>query len=65
MRQQNIFDVINVNIYAVSEDLHTLMSQVTNMQQEIVALSLMFKAPEQPNAHGDEGAEGVSSEHKK
>ena len=64
-KPRNIFEAINQNIATLSEDLHDLMTQVSGMQQEIIALSLMFKAPEQPNARGEEGAEVVSSEHKK
>lgn len=62
---RNIFEVINQNIYNTNENIHTLMQQIAdlsqqlaNTQQEVIALSLMFKAPEQPNvASGKEGAE--------
>ena len=55
---RNIFEVINLNINTLNENIHTLMQQVANTQQEVIALSLMFKAPEQPNvASGNEGAE--------
>lgn len=61
---RNIFDLINENINTVNENVIDLMKKVTNMEQEVVALSLMFKAPEQPNAHGEDGADRVSSEPK-
>ena len=60
---KNVFEVINENINTVNENVIDLMKKVSAMEQEIIALSLMFKAPEQPNARGEEGADGVSSEH--
>ena len=64
-RPQNIFDVINENINTMNENVLDMMKKVTNMEQEIIALSLMFRAPEQPNAHGEEGAVIVNSEQPK
>lgn len=68
----NIFEVIlasiknnNENINTMNENIIDLMKKVTTLEQEVIALSLMFKAPEQPNAHGEEGAKGVSSEQTK
>lgn len=52
---RNIFEVINENINTVNENVIDLMKKVTAMEQEVIALSLMFKAPEQPNARGEEG----------
>ena len=64
----NIFEVIlasikntNENINTMNENVIDMMKKVTTLEQEVIALSLMFKAPEQPNAHGEDGAEGVSS----
>ena len=62
---KNIFEVINENINTVNENVLDMMKKITDMEQELVALSVMFKAPEKPNARGDEGAEVVSSGHKK
>ena len=61
-RPQNIFDVINQNIVTLSEDLHTLMAQQNELLNKVQQLENIFKAPEQPNARGEEGAESVSSE---
>lgn len=63
-RPQNIFDVINENVNITNQNVITLINQVAELQkrfeatqQEVIALSLMFKAPEQPNvATGEEGA---------
>ena len=57
-RPMNIFEVINENVNVTNQNVLTLIEKVTNIQQEIIALSLMFKAPEQPNAPGEEGADG-------
>lgn len=59
---KSIFEVINENINTVNENVLDMMKKVATMEQEVIALSLMFKAPEQPNAHGEEGAIVVSSE---
>lgn len=66
---KNIFEVIlasinntNENINTMNENVLEAIKKVTTLEQEVIALSLMFKAPEQPNAHGEDGAEGVSSE---
>ena len=45
-----------MNINTMNENILTLMEQVAKTQQEVIALSLMFKAPEQPNARGEEDA---------
>lgn len=62
-RPKNVFDIINENIVTVSEDLHAMMRRFDAMEQEVIALSMMFRTPEQPNARGEEGDDGVSSEH--
>ena len=59
---KTIFDAIQENLNIVNENILDMMKKVSNMEQEVVALSLMFKAPEQPNARGEEGVEVVSSE---
>ena len=59
---KSIFDAIQENINIVNENVLDMMKKVANMEQEVIALSLMFKAPEQPNARGEEGVEAVSSE---
>ena len=59
---KTIIDVINENINIVNENILDLMKKVESMEQEVIALSLMFKAPEQPDAHGEEGADIVNSE---
>lgn len=57
-KPRNIFEAINQNIYILGENLKSLSEQVAHTEQEVIALSLMFKAPEQPNAvPGKEGAE--------
>ena len=61
---KTIFDAIQENLNIVNENVLDMMKKVANMEQEVLALSLMFKAPEQPNAHGDDGADRVSSEPK-
>lgn len=63
-RPMSIFEVINENVNVTNQNVLTLIKKVDDLaqkfeasQQEIVALSLMFKAPEQPNvAPGEEGA---------
>lgn len=62
---RNIFEAINQNVLITNENLLMALERITKIEQEVIALSLMFKAPEQPNAHGDDGAEGVSSEQSK
>ena len=59
---KTIFDAIQENLNIVNENVLDMMKKVANMEQEVIALSLMFKAPEQPNARGEEGVEVVSSE---
>ena len=61
---KTIFDAIQENLNIVNENILDMMKKVTSMEQEVLALSLMFKAPEQPNARGEEGVEVVSSEPK-
>jgi hypothetical protein len=53
---RNIFEVINENINTMNENVLDLIKRVATVEQEVIALSLMFKAPEQPNASGEEGA---------
>ena len=59
---KTIFDAIQENLNIVNENVLDMMKKVANMEQEVIALSVMFKAPEQPNARGEEGVEVVSSE---
>ena len=59
---KTIFDAIQENLNIVNENVLDMMKKVANMEQEVIAISLMFKAPEQPNARGEEGVEVVSSE---
>lgn len=54
-RPQNIFDVINQNIVTLSEDVHALMAQQNELSHRVQQLENIFKAPEQPNARGEEG----------
>ena len=57
-RPMNIFDVINENVNVTNQNVITLIERVDNLQKELVSIMQMFKAPEQPNAPGDEGADG-------
>ena len=59
---KSILDVINENINTVNENVLDMMKKITDMEQEIIALSLMLKAPEQPNTRGEEGASVTNSE---
>ena len=59
---RNIFEAINLNIYGVNENIHTLMQQVAAMHNELIDLRAMFNAPEQPNALGEDGASVVNRE---
>lgn len=52
---KNIFEAINENINTVNENVLDLMKKVTSMEQEVIALALMFKVPEQPTTSGEEG----------
>lgn len=64
-RPTNIFEVINENLLITNQNVLTVLDQLAEMrkkldatEQEVLALSLMFKAPEQPNvASGKDGAE--------
>lgn len=53
---KNIFDVINENINTMNENVLDMIKKVSDMEQEVIALSLMFKAPEQPTIPGEESA---------
>lgn len=56
---RNIFEAINENVLITNQNVLTLINQVTTLQQEVIALRMMFNvpAPEQPNvASGEEGA---------
>lgn len=55
-RQTSIFDVINQNIVTVSQDIHTVISEIANLKKEIDGIRAIFNAPEQPNVRGDEEA---------
>ena len=52
---RNIFEAINQNVFILSENLKVIAEQVAHTEQEVIALSLMFKAPETPTASGMEG----------
>ena len=62
---KSIFDVINENVNTVNENVLDAIKKVTSLEQEVIALRMMLKAPEQPNARGEEGASAVSSEQPK
>lgn len=49
---RNILEVINLNVYSVSQDLHTAMNMIVEQGKEIAALRAMLTTPvpEQPNA---------------
>lgn len=63
-RPLNIFEVINNNVNVTNQNVLTALGQLSELkqqlqatQQEVIALSLMFKAPEQPKvASGGEDA---------
>lgn len=63
-RPMSIFDVINENVNITNQNVLTVINHVMALeqqlaatQQEVIALTLMLKAPEQPNvASGEEGA---------
>lgn len=57
-RPMNIFEVINENVNVTNQNVITLIERVDNLQKELVSIMQMFKAPEQPNAPGEEGADG-------
>lgn len=55
---RNILEVINLNVYNVSQDLHTAMNMIVELSKEVAKINTMFNAPvpEQPNAApGNEG----------
>ena len=62
---KNIFEVINENINTMNENVIDLMKKVTSIEQEVIALSLMFKAPEQPTIPGEDGVSTESRESQK
>ncbi|MBR2266607.1 MAG: hypothetical protein IJ882_08140 [Paludibacteraceae bacterium] len=54
----NIFELINKNIFTLSEDIHTLMpvlQEVEALKKEVAQLRAIFMAPEQPNGSGEAG----------
>ena len=56
---RNIFEAINENVLITNQNVLTVINQVTSLQQEVIALRLMFDvpAPEKPKvASGEEGA---------
>ena len=59
---KTIFEVINENINVVNENVLAAINKITTLEQEVIALRMMLKAPEKPNAHGEDGANAVSSE---
>lgn len=59
---KTIFDAIQENINIVNENVLDMMKKLASMEQEVIALSLMFKAPEKPTAPGEEGAVTESRE---
>ena len=62
---KSIFDYINENINTVNENVLDMMNKVANMEQEVIALRLMFSAPDKPTALGGEGAVTESREQEK
>lgn len=67
-RPQTIFEVINENVNIMNQNVLDLMEKVTNIEQEVIALKLMFDipVPEKPIVPGDEGAgNGVNREQAK
>jgi HD superfamily phosphohydrolase YqeK len=62
---KSIFDAIQENINITNENVLESIKKITTLEQEVIALRLMFSAPEQPNAHGEEGVNVVSSEQSK
>lgn len=57
---KNILEVINENINTTNENVLELIKKVATMEQEVIALRLMFKVPEQPNVIP--GSEGIATE---
>ena len=51
----NIFELINKNIFTLSEDVHALMGEVKALRSELAEFRSIFNAPEQPNASGEDG----------
>jgi HD superfamily phosphohydrolase YqeK len=62
---KSIFDAIQENINITNENVLEAIKKITTLEQEVIALRLMLVAPEQPNAHGEEGVSVVSSEQSK
>ena len=62
---KNIFEVINENIDIVNKNVLDMMKKIDAMEQEIIALSIMFKAPDQPTIPGEDGASTESRESQK
>lgn len=56
-KPRNIFEAINQNVNIVNKNVITALEKITKIEQEVIALALMFKAPEQPNASGGEDAD--------
>lgn len=61
---KSVFEAINENINTTNENVLDLIRKVTSLEQEVIALKMMLSVPEKPNAHGVEGTQVVSSEHK-
>ena len=57
-------EVTNQNVLTLSENIKDMYDKVVEMQSQVDAVRAFFNqpAPEQPNAHGEDGAEEVSSE---
>jgi HD superfamily phosphohydrolase YqeK len=62
---KSIFDAIQENINITNENVLETIKKITTLEQEVISLRLMLVAPEQPNAHGEEGVNIVSSEQPK
>lgn len=51
---KNIFEVINLNVAAVAQDVAYLCKKTTELEQKIDAIySALYPPQEQPNATGD------------
>lgn len=57
-------ETTNQNVITLSENLKDMFDQVVTMQNRVDEILKFFNqpAPEQPNAHGEDGAIEVSSE---
>jgi len=59
---KSIFDAIQENIAIVNENVLAMAKMMEDVHKDMHELYDMFHAPEEPNARGEEGVDGVSSE---